>query len=346
MTPVHGEVRTVDDVASAFADVVVDAAPASIALSGGGTAEDAYRALAGRTLDWSGIDVWFGDERFVPVDDPDSNEGMARAVLLDRVGPRAIHSLAGAGDTVDAAALAYDAEIAAAPPIDVVHLGLGPDGHTASLFPGSAALGITDRLVVPNGDALHPHPRSRSPTPRSRGAASGGVHGRRRRQARRVHAHPVRRRSARGTRHRGACAVARGPRGPRLTEEDLRWKSGSSIARESIRDCIARYNANGDSGRIDQMVEVFAPDGIMETGSGRYEGRGAIHAFMSSVADRGRPRRGGERGVARSAESIVMTPTRSGWRGYECRSSATSLPPRRSTCSTRPTPRRDRITSS
>ena len=54
-----------------------------------------YRALAGRTLDWSGIDVWFGDERFVPVDDPDSNEGMARAVLLDRVGPRAIHSLRG-----------------------------------------------------------------------------------------------------------------------------------------------------------------------------------------------------------------------------------------------------------
>jgi 6-phosphogluconolactonase len=156
---VHGELRIVDDVASAFADVVVEAAPASIALSGGGTAEDAYRALAGRTLDWSGIDVYFGDERFVPVDDADSNEGMARAVLLDHVGPRAIHSLAGAGDTVEAAALAYDALIAAAPPIDVVHLGLGPDGHTASLFPGSAALTITDRLVVPNGDDLHPHPR-------------------------------------------------------------------------------------------------------------------------------------------------------------------------------------------
>src|SRR5215470_991670 len=61
------------------------------------------------------------------------------------------------------------------------------------------------------------------------------------------------------------------------------------IARESIRDCIARYNANGDSGRIDQMVEVFAPDGIMETGSGRYVGRDAIHAFMSSVVERGRP---------------------------------------------------------
>jgi 6-phosphogluconolactonase len=156
---VHGDVRIVDDVASAFADAVVEAAPASIALSGGGTAKDAYSALATRDLDWSGIDVWFGDERFVPVDDPDSNEGMARAVLLDHADPRAIHSMAGAGATADAAAQAYDALVADAPPIDVVHLGLGPDGHTASLFPGSAALGVTDRLVVTNGDDLHPHPR-------------------------------------------------------------------------------------------------------------------------------------------------------------------------------------------
>ena len=155
----HGDVRIVDDVASAFADLVVEAAPASIALSGGGTAKDAYAALATRDLDWSGIDVWFGDERFVPVDDPDSNEGMARAVLLDRAGPRAVHSMCGAGATADAAAQAYDALVAGAPPIDVVHLGLGPDGHTASLFPGSAALGVTDRLVVTNGDDNHPHPR-------------------------------------------------------------------------------------------------------------------------------------------------------------------------------------------
>jgi 6-phosphogluconolactonase len=156
---VHGDVRIVDDVASAFADLVVAEAPASIALSGGGTAEDAYRALATRPLDWSGVDVWFGDERFVPVDDADSNEGMARAVLLDRVGPRAIHSMAGAGPTAEAAAEAYDALVGSAPPIDLVHLGLGPDGHTASLFPGTDALGVTDRLVITNGDALHPHPR-------------------------------------------------------------------------------------------------------------------------------------------------------------------------------------------
>jgi 6-phosphogluconolactonase len=67
--------------------------------------------------------------------------------------------MTGAGDTADVAALAYDTLVAAAPPIDLVHLGLGPDGHTASLFPGSSALTVTDRLVVTNGDALHPHPR-------------------------------------------------------------------------------------------------------------------------------------------------------------------------------------------
>ena len=76
------------------------------------------------------------------------------------------------------------------------------------------------------------------------------------------------------------------------------------VARESIRDCIARYNANGDSGRIDEMVGVFAPDGIMETGSGRYEGRDAIHAFMSSVVVRGRTDPDES-----TSESVVLTPT-------------------------------------
>jgi 6-phosphogluconolactonase len=159
MSAVQGDVRIVDDVAGAFADVVVAARPASIALSGGDTAEQSYQALAARELDWSGVDVWFGDERFVPIDDPDSNEGMARAVLLDRVGPRSIRSMSGAGPTIEAAAEAYDALVGAAAPIDLVHLGLGPDGHTASLFPGSPALAVTDRLVVSNADDLHPHPR-------------------------------------------------------------------------------------------------------------------------------------------------------------------------------------------
>jgi 6-phosphogluconolactonase len=157
---VHGDLRIVDDVPMAFARLVADAAPASIALSGGTTAERCYARLrAEEELVWSHVEVYFGDERFVPISDPDSNEGMARRVLLDAVQPAMIHSLAGAGPTVEAAAAAYDVLVREAPPIDVVHLGLGPDGHTASLFPGSAALGETERFVVPNADDLHPHPR-------------------------------------------------------------------------------------------------------------------------------------------------------------------------------------------
>jgi 6-phosphogluconolactonase len=107
----------------------------------------------------SGVEVFLGDERFVPVDHPDSNEGMARRTLLDGAVPAAIHSLATAGTTAQAAALAYDELLHRHGPIDLVHLGLGPDGHTASLFPGSPALVVTDRLVVATGDDLHPHPR-------------------------------------------------------------------------------------------------------------------------------------------------------------------------------------------
>ncbi len=154
-----GELREVNDVTAAFADLVAERAPRSIALSGGGTAEEAYAALAGRELDWSSTDVYIGDERYVPVTDPDSNEGMIRRVLFAGAQPRSLHSMAGAGPTVEAAAGAYDALIRAADPIDLVHLGLGPDGHTASLFPGAATLEVTDRMVVSAGDELHPHPR-------------------------------------------------------------------------------------------------------------------------------------------------------------------------------------------
>jgi 6-phosphogluconolactonase len=154
-----GQIREVPDVAEAFAGLVAERRPASIALSGGSTAEAAYRALATRGLDWSGTDVYLGDERFVPVDDPDSNEGMIRRVLFANAQPKAIHSMAGAGATVEAAADAYDALIRAADPIAVTHLGLGPDGHTASLFPGATSLSVTDRMVVSAGDEQHPHPR-------------------------------------------------------------------------------------------------------------------------------------------------------------------------------------------
>jgi 6-phosphogluconolactonase len=140
---VIGDVVYADDVAAAFADLVVREQPRSLALSGGGTARRCYEALAGRSgVDWTTVTVLFGDERIVPVEHPDSNEGMAREELLDHVPVGAIRSLVGLGpDTYGDLLRELDV-------VDLVHLGLGPDGHTASLFPGSAALDERDRLVV------------------------------------------------------------------------------------------------------------------------------------------------------------------------------------------------------
>jgi 6-phosphogluconolactonase len=154
-----GEVQVVRHVPQAFAAMVAAEAPASIALSGGDTARQCYELLATADVEWGRVDAWFGDERWLPVHDPESNEGMARVTFLDEVEPRAIHSMYDADATIEEAAAAYDSALRAAPPLELVHLGLGPDGHTASLFPGSAPLEETERWVVPNGDALHPHPR-------------------------------------------------------------------------------------------------------------------------------------------------------------------------------------------
>jgi 6-phosphogluconolactonase len=155
---IPGEVETVDDVAEAFADLVARVAPRSLGLSGGELARACYHRLRARAMDWSHTDVFFGDERFVPVSHDDSNEGMARRVLLDAVGPRAIHGMA-RGDAPIAAAASYDALVRDAPPIELLHLGMGPDGHVASLFPGSPALDERECLVVATGDDAHPHPR-------------------------------------------------------------------------------------------------------------------------------------------------------------------------------------------
>ena len=156
----NGEVRIVPHVPAAFAELVTTEGPRSIALSGGDTARACYQLFAtAANVDWPGVEVFFGDERWVPVHDPDSNEGMARLAFLDELDPAWVHSLYGAGETPETAAAAYDQLLRDSAPIDLVHLGLGPDGHTASLFPGSAALQVQDRLVVPNGDDAHPHPR-------------------------------------------------------------------------------------------------------------------------------------------------------------------------------------------
>jgi 6-phosphogluconolactonase len=174
----HGEVRVVESVPDAFARLVADQLAAAgdhgytLFLSGGGTAKESYQRLAelthpgagpSPTVDWSRIDVYLGDERCVPPDDPDSNHRMITETLLGPVGPvRSDHPMYQSGPP-DAAAADYQRLVAGLPAFDLVHLGLGPDGHTASLFPDSAALGIDDPdlLVTANRDpnANNPHDR-------------------------------------------------------------------------------------------------------------------------------------------------------------------------------------------
>jgi 6-phosphogluconolactonase len=154
-----GEERRVKELPVAFAELVAQEAPTSIALSGGDTARACYELLATAPVEWEEVDVYFGDERWVPLHDPDSNENMARLTFLDEVEPRAIHSMRRAGSTAAEAADHYDQLLRAAPPLALVHLGLGPDGHTASLFPGSPALEERERFAVATGDDQHPYER-------------------------------------------------------------------------------------------------------------------------------------------------------------------------------------------
>jgi 6-phosphogluconolactonase len=155
---VNGEVIVVDDVPAEFSERVVEAfhnRPGdgfSLVLSGGGTARRCYERLAADgadQLDWWQVDVYWGDERCVPPDDPDSNERLGREALLERVGAaNAVYPM-----RCDDGPDPYQQRVAQAGRLDIVHLGLGPDGHTASLFPGSAALDADPgRLVVMNED--------------------------------------------------------------------------------------------------------------------------------------------------------------------------------------------------
>src|SRR5689334_12982991 len=116
-----GEVRIVPNVATAFAALVAERRPRSLALSGAWLARDCYAALRTVDLDWPSIEVFFGDERFVPVESDDSNEGQARRVLLDHVEPRAVHGMY-ADCPVAEAATRYDALIRRSPPVDLIHL--------------------------------------------------------------------------------------------------------------------------------------------------------------------------------------------------------------------------------
>jgi len=155
----HGKnLEVVEDVAGAAAERIADAVRAGghIALSGGSTPRAAHeRAAAVGELDWSGTHLWFGDERAVPPENEHSNYRMTRESLLDRIEGTApeVHRVPTELGYREAAA-AYEKELGEvfgtgeAPALDLVLLGIGPDAHTASLFPGAPQLRERERWAV------------------------------------------------------------------------------------------------------------------------------------------------------------------------------------------------------
>ncbi|MGI5487385.1 6-phosphogluconolactonase [Microtetraspora malaysiensis] len=155
-----------------LADTQAARGSAHLVLTGGTVGIATLAALAGSkardAIDWRALDVWWGDERFLPAGDPERNETGARAALLDHVDvdPARVHAMPAtdSGLTAEEAAEVYAAELEKAsrpedhgpvPSFDVLLLGMGPDSHVASLFPGQPALYEEERAVV----AVHGSPK-------------------------------------------------------------------------------------------------------------------------------------------------------------------------------------------
>jgi 6-phosphogluconolactonase len=174
----------VDDVPEAFTKAVLAAFAVhplprfTLVLSGGPTAKACYEHLAAATVgeadasgtladtfDWSVVDIYMGDERVVPPDDPDANQRLVREAIVDRVGQVGSFTPMPTTGPIEECVAEYQrviGELLAAPGIDLIHLGLGADGHTASLFPNAPTLDAGPGELVaatedPNG--RNPHPR-------------------------------------------------------------------------------------------------------------------------------------------------------------------------------------------
>lgn len=153
-------------IANAIVRAVRDNGRCSIALSGGSTPRAVYAELATGFSDvpWANVEIYFGDERAVPPSDAMSNYRMAHDTLLDRVGVplSSVHRMEGERADLDAAARDYERVLPAT--LDVLLLGIGPDGHTASLFPGAPTLDERTRRVLPASSPFPP-PRRLTITP-------------------------------------------------------------------------------------------------------------------------------------------------------------------------------------
>ena len=163
----YGDLVVVDDVPGEFAERVIEAFHArphdafSCAVSGGNLARSCYERLAddaGSQIDWWKVDVYWGDERCLPLDDPDSNYRLVREALLERVGAVNANYPMRCDEGPDP----YQLRLGELGRIDLIHLGMGPDGHMASLFPDSPALDADPgRLVVMNHDPSGGNPYDR-----------------------------------------------------------------------------------------------------------------------------------------------------------------------------------------
>lgn len=150
--------RSLELVLEKFHQSIAERNRFTLALSGGSTPKPLYEAMATQDLLWDKVQVFWGDERYVPPDHPDSNEGMARKAWLNHVPIPAANIHAMPTDAADptVAAQRYEQELQQVfqiqpgeiPALDVILLGMGDDGHTASLFPHTEALQVHDRLIT------------------------------------------------------------------------------------------------------------------------------------------------------------------------------------------------------
>lgn len=137
-----------------------------VGLTGGTIADAVHREIArlapASGVDWGAVSFWFGDERYVPADSPDRNLTQARAAFLDEVGAFRVHSAPASDEaaSLSASATAYGDTIRAegGGDFDVLMLGVGPDGHIASLFPGHPGLDVVDAIAAPVEDSPKPPP--------------------------------------------------------------------------------------------------------------------------------------------------------------------------------------------
>jgi 6-phosphogluconolactonase len=158
---------------SKMVDLIEEFDEASIVLTGGTMGSAVLAAVAAspdrNTIDWSRVNVWWGDERWLPAGDPDRNETQARLALLDHVplDPKRVHPFAASDGALDLDAAAEDyarqlakraARNSRFPHFDITFLGVGPDGHVASLFPERTAVRETELTVLPVRNSPKPPP--------------------------------------------------------------------------------------------------------------------------------------------------------------------------------------------